>query len=230
MSLSKESLFSFGIKDLQTALRREGFSIQKVEEVLSRGGAVEVRHNYTRTNRRGEVESLSFEVVFGMDSEGLCLSVRSGGRLLGESYSLVRKESNLKTGTYRYYIRDPHPLPGREALCEKLYYLPGLCEFVSIPYLRSCGVLYSQQMRGKKERYINPRPLPPTKHRKTHYRGKTTPFWEKYQRDTEEREVRIFLYFLDFFSGRVPPEIEMAREDYFRRIGRKTTPRKRPGR
>lgn len=228
---SRENLYSFGIKVLQTGLRREGYSLRELEEsFLPRGGSVRVNFNPYRTNNWGEVvDKFSFEVVFRRDSEGLYLEVYSGERLLGESIRLVKRESNLKTGTYRYYFRDPYSPTGKETLCEKLYYLPGLCEFVSSNILRSWRVLYSQQRKGKIERYYLPvKQLPSTKHRKRHYRGKITPFWEKYQRDSEEADYRLLEYETanGFFSGSIPPDLEReVKENYCRRIGRKTLPK-----
>lgn len=228
---SRESLYSFGIKDLQSGLRKEGYPFRKLEEeTLLRGGSVTAQYSKSRTNQRGDVlGTFSFEVVIRRDSEGLYLETYSGGRLLGERFRLVKRESNLKTGTYRYYILDPYSPPGKETLCEKLYYLPGLCEFVSPAILRSWRVLYSQQRKGKIERYYFPvKDLPSTKHRKTHYRGKITPFWEKYQRVSEERNYRFLEYETaqGFAEGLISPDLEReVKEEYCRRTGRKTLPK-----
>jgi len=228
---SRESLYSFGIKDLQSGLRKEGYPFRKLEEeTLLRGGSVTAQYSKSRTNQWGEVVgTFSFEVVIRRDSEGLYLETYSGGRLLGERFRLVKRESNLKTGTYRYYILDPYSPPGKETLCEKLYYLPGLCEFVSPAILRSWRVLYTQQRQGKLQRYYFPvKTLPSTKHRKTHYRGKITPFWEKYQRDSEERDYRLLEYETaqGFAEGLISPDLERGvKEEYCRRTGRKTLPK-----
>lgn len=230
-SRSRENLYSFGIKSLQEGLRREGYSLARLEERLLPGeGSVRAGYSLSRSNNWGEiVDRFSFEVVIRRDSRGLYLEVYSGGRPLGESFRLVKRESNLKPGTFRYYILDPYSPPGTEGLCEKVYFLPGLCEFVSSSILRSWGVLYSQQRKGKIERYYFPvKGLPSTKHRKTHYRGKITPFWERYQRDSEDRDYRFLEYETahGIFQGGIPGDLEReVKEEYCRRTGRKTLPR-----
>lgn len=230
-SKSVEGLYSFSLKGLQTALRKSGYSFGVLDSVFTPGGGsfVSAGYSWIERDRWGDiVGTKEVKVVLRRDKEGLCLEVQTpSGTPLGETYRLVKRESNLKPGTFRYYILDP--FSPEESLCEKLYYLPGVGEFVPRSILQSHKVLYKQQRKGHTARYYySPRNIPKTKYRKTHYRGKITPFWEKYQRLQEEEETRYIEFVVGngYTSGLCPPDVE--REiilDYCRHSGRKTIPR-----
>ena len=234
---SIESLYSFGIKGLQSSLRREGYSLGKLETILKPGtdDRVETFLSWSSVNSWGEkVDSLEVKVTIRRDTEGLFLEVSTrGGVPMGDPLRLVKRESNLKPGTFRYYILDPYSPPTQETLCEKVYYLSGVCEFVSRSILQSHRVLYRQQRKGKKDRYyfgIKEIPREKTKYRKSHYRGKITPFWERYEYLREEKETRFIEYCVGngFSEGIISPEVE--REiilDYCKHTGRKTLPKRK---
>ena len=62
------------------------------------------------------------------------------------------------------------------------------------------------------------------RYRKSHYRGKITPFWDRYQRLSEERDWKITEYTIGrgFASGVIDPEVEMEiKEEYRKHSGRK---------
>jgi hypothetical protein len=65
------------------------------------------------------------------------------------------------------------------------------------------------------------------RYRKSHYRGKITPFWDRYQRLSEERDWKITEYTIGrgFASGVIDPEVEMEiKEEYRKHSGRKNLP------
>ena len=222
-SRSVGSLCPFSISILRKSLQKEGDSLGKIDRTLSPGEKWGKVLNYSFEEKRsGHSVTTTGKVEIYKDPRGLLLDFNGGMY----RYRLEKRESNLKPGTYRYYFLDPYsPTP---SLCEKLYYLPGVCEFVPRSVLWSYGVLYTQQRKGKKARYFDPRKLPETRYRKTHYRGRVTPFWDKYQRLQEEEETRYIEFVVGngFTSGLVPLDVE--REvilDYCKHSGRKTIPR-----
>ncbi len=113
-------------------------------------------------------------------------------------YYLVAKESNLKPGTYRYYFIDPYT-DKEPGLCTKLYLYRGV--FYPRSILQSYGVLYKQQREGHTRRYVwtfysrVPR-WEDMRRRKSHYRGKETPVWRRYNYLCEEGDSRLLEYLI----------------------------------
>ena len=234
---SQESLLSFGISTITKLLRKEGYSLNSLESRLKpdSGDRVDLPLSWTRRNSwTGEREKAGEAYLcIRKGLGGLCLEIRYSVRREGETwdsvvlrYDLVKRESNLKPGTYRYYFRDPYSQ--EESLCSKLYLLPELGEFVPRSVLSSWGVLYSQQRRGKKDRYFSGFTLAPSgdklRYRKRHYRGKETPFWRRYLELSEREEYRWGLYLLGnaWNPSICSPEIaEDFLQEYHRASGRK---------
>lgn len=237
---SREGLLSFGLSDITRELRRRRLTLHKIDSVFVPGGGSRVEWSpvwtittgglYKRTESRH-----SIKVRIMKDTSGLFLELeyqvqRAGGTggLRSARYDLAPIESNLKPGTYRYYIRDPYSPPGEVGLCTKLYLLPELGEFVPRSILDSWGVRYANQKRGHKERYLNPRKVPSPKYRKSHYRGKVTPFWISYREKVEEEDYRLFQDYLSrgLCLGMLDPKTEReVLEDFCRKTGRKTLPK-----
>lgn len=220
-----ETLPTFGIKVLRKSLREVGYSLGRVEAELRPGERFSriLHYYFVERNIYGREVQTSGEIVILRDTQGLLLEFNRGDY----SYRLVRRESNLKRGTFRYYILDPYS-PG-ESLCEKLYYLPGVCEFIPRSILHAHRVRYAQQRKGHSDRYyFSPKHIPEGKelrYRKSHYRGRETPFWRRYRELTEERDWRITEYTIGrgFADGVIPPDLEEEiRLEYMRHSGRKT--------
>ena len=241
---SRESLLSFGISEITRELRRKGYTWHKIDLLLkpdSRRNYVEIPWTWTTTSggylNRTEKKS-SVKVYIRKDLSGLYLEIRytltrqlQSGEVrdnISTRYDLAKRESNLKPGTYRYYIKDPYSTE-REGLCTRLYLLPDIGEFVPRSILKSHGVLYSQQRKGHKDRYLFPSwEAPKTKYRKSHYRGRITPFWERYEEICRELDYRWTMSAVvdGLGVGIIPPDLqgEILRE-YKEKTGRKTTPR-----
>ncbi len=201
--LSLNTLPSFGVSDINRLLRREGYSLSKIDSLPPESWkyvfiplSFFLRDTYSgESNKRG-----SLGLYLRKDREGLYLEIRykylqgEEWRRMSLRYYLERKESNLIPGTYRYYFLDPYS--EEESLCSKLYFYPESGEFVPRSLLSSSGVLYSQQRKGHTERYFfDLSPLPSLRYRKKHYRGKETPFWRKY-RELQEREGEKIIDFV----------------------------------
>ena len=228
---STDRLLSFGIKDINKALRLKGYSLSTLDSTFipDSGSNATLPLKWERTNPwTGETTSSSVLVRIEKYPEAFYLIVRykCNGKDKDLYYPLVKRESNLKRGTYRYYLKDPYT-PGR--LCSKLYLHPETGDFVSRSVLRSYGVLYSIQRKGHKERYFyNPRSIPETRYRKSHYRGRITPFWDMYER-LQAREEERFVEFtigLGYSKGIVPREIELDVMREFRARTGKSLPRR----
>ena len=240
---STDSLLSFGISNLTRLLRREGYSLNKIDSLFRPDSTDKVEiPSYTWTRRNnwtGETERLG-EVYLCIRKGlgGLCLEIRYNVKRDGKSwdnmslrYDLVRRESNLKPGTYRYYFRDPYSQG--DSLCSKLYLLPEVGEFVPRSVLQSWGVLYKQQRRGKKDRFFSGGKRPPReeelRYRKRHYRGKETPFWRRYLELCEEEDYRWGLLLVGQYWTPADGAPEIARElqeEYRRVCGRKSSSRR----
>ena len=228
---SVDKLLSFGIKDISRILRGGGHPLPYLDSVLKpeTGDKASFVLQWTRTNSfTCETSTKSIGVTLQKLPEGFFLILRYvvDGRSKELYYPLVRRESNLKPGTYRYYIQD-NSSPGR--LCLKLYLHPETGDFVPRSVLRSFGVLYSIQRKGHKERYFyNPRRIPETRYRKSHYRGRITPFWDMYQRlqDREEERFIEFCVGVGYSKGIVPRDIELAVMEDFRERTGKSLPRR----
>jgi len=204
---SRESLLSFGIPEITRGLRRKGYTWNKIYLRFlpdAKLNYIEIPWEWTTTTggylNRTEKKS-SVKVFVRKDFSGLYLEIKytltrklQSGEIsnnISTRYDLVRRESNLKPGTYRYYIKDPYSPDPEGGLCTRLYLLPDIGEFVPRSVLKSYGVLYSQQRKGHKERYLYPSwSVPKTRYRKSHYRGKITPFWERYESLREESDYR----------------------------------------
>lgn len=228
---SIDRLLSFGVKDISKALRPRGETLLSLEDHFSRypGGGLTLRVDWKRRNPFSlETVSNSIQAEIKKLPEAFYLILRYTfrGKEKEIYYPLVKRESNLKPGTYRYYIKD-HYTPGR--LCSKLYLNPETGDFVSRSVLRSFGLLYSIQRKGHKERYFyNPRRIPDTRYRKSHYRGRITPFWDMYER-LQEREEERFIEFsvgLGYSRGILSREIERAVMADFRERTGKSLPRR----
>lgn len=239
---SRESLLSFGISGITRGLRRKGYTWHKIDLLFKPDSnySVEIPLEWTTTTggylNRTETKSY-VKVYIRKDFSGLYLEIKytltrqlQSGEVrnnISTRYDLVRRESNLKPGTYRYYIKDPYS-PKVEGLCTRLYLLPDLWEFVTPSVLKSYGVLYSQQRKGHKERYLYPswREMKP-EYRKSHYRGQITPFWERYESLREERDYRwITGVIVDGLGiGLLPPDIQgQVLQEYKRKVGVKRLP------
>ena len=215
---SIDSLFSFGLSDINKFLRKvdKRLSISWIDSQLTGkpGGKVLPTGGMNITITRGN-SSINFVVSIYKDSEGLYLLLlyKIGDSPISEyRYKLVKKESNLKPGTYRYYILDPYSLKP-DTLCTRLYFLPVSGEFVTRSLLKDWGILYAQQKKGKADRYYFGYKKPPgedkLKYRKSHYRGKITPFWRRYEELVERDRYREVAYLLvsGYGLGLFPPGI-----------------------
>jgi hypothetical protein len=208
--ISTDSLLSFGISDITKLLRRKRHTLSELEPKFRPDSTDKVEiPSYTWTRRNswtGETEKLAeVNLTIRKGLGGLCLEIRYSIRRDGKPwdsmclrYDLVRRESNLKPGTYRYYFRDPYS--GTDSLCSRLYFLPDIGEFVPRSLLKSYGVLYSQQRRGKKDRYFSGFTHAPSgnklRYRKRYYRGKETPFGRRYRELSEREEYRWGLFLM----------------------------------
>ena len=238
-SKSVSGLFSFGIPEITRLLRRRRYTLNKIDSVFTPtpGNFVEVPYSWTQRDRLSGTQKKSGEikVYVRKDTSGLYLDLQytvlhpDGKRdPVSLRYDLVRRESNLKPGTYRYYIKDPYS-PDGVGICTRLYFIPELGEFVPRSVLTSWRVRYSQQRKGHKDRYFYPgTKTPDPKYRKTHYRGQETPFGRRSRELREEREYRdsLSLVGMGYGVGLIPreEEWELIRE-YCRVTGRKTVPR-----
>jgi len=240
-SKSVSELFSFGIPEITQGLRRQRYTLHKIDLLFKpdSGDKVEIPWTWTRRDRLSGMQKKSGEikVYIRKHTSGLYLDLQytishpDGKRdPVSLRYDLVRRESNLKPGTYRYYIKDPYStLDPEGGICARLYFLPELGEFVPRSILDSWRVRYSQQRKGHKERYFYPSiKTPDPKYRKTHYRGKETPFGRRSRELREERDYRdtLSLVGMGYASGLIDreEERELVRE-YCRVTGRKTVPR-----
>lgn len=227
-SSSVESLFSFGISDINKLLRMRGYSLQKIDSSFLPGPGNYARLPLSWRDNRGKTHAI--EVYLLKDSGGLYLELRynvsrggTGNRSRELRYYLTRRESNLKTGTYLYYIKNPYTL--EEKLCTRLYLLPDLGDFVPRSVLSSFKVLYSQQRKGKRERIYSPKTLPDKKHRKTHYRGKATPFWNRLQKLQEENDLKFIAFGVGLGVAKGIPLPDRGKiEEIIRKSGRKYVP------
>lgn len=238
-SKSVSELRSYGIPEITRGLRRQRYTLHKIDLLFKpdSGDKVELSPSWTQRDRLsgGQKKSGEIKVYIRKDSSGLYMDLQytlsfADGKKNPVSlrYDLVRRESNLKPGTYRYYIKDPYSQDG-EGMCTRLYFIPELGEFVPRSVLASWRVRYSQQRKGHKDRYFYPgTKTPDPRYRKTHYRGQETPFGRRSRELREEREYRdsLSLVGMGYGVGLIPQEEEweLIRE-YCRVTGRKTIPR-----
>lgn len=216
-SLSLNSLPSFSLADVNKLLQTEGYNLSRLDSLPSETWdyvliplCFSVGDSWTGNREEGGSVSLYLR----KDGRGLYLDIaykyrkRIRFRKMRIRYYLTRRESNLIPGTYRYYILNPYQCG--EALCSKLYYFPESGRFLPRSVLSSQGVLYSLQRKGHSERYYFGLRLPSwedLRYRKTHYRGKETPFWKRYQ-DLQDRKEERFIEFVQLrrkrFQGTPP--------------------------
>lgn len=230
---SVESLLSFGIDSISRGLRKhygKGVTLSSIDNSLSwKEDTLEIDYSpISLSVYWGNDSSKALRIFFGKDLDGLFMLL-DYSKLYGykstQYYYLQRKESNLKPGTYRYYIIDPYAIkPG--TLCTRLYYLPRVEEFVTKSILKSWGILYSQQRKGKADRYYFNYKKPPEgdklKYRKSHYKGKITPFWRRYEELVERENYRGLAFLVAVGSGvgiYSPDVIAEVREEYHRVTG-----------
>lgn len=202
--VSFEDCLQISTKDLGKELRKKRLSLGQMVSLWESGKIKEVSGtmNWTKTSRStGETRKLA-EIGYSMgtDSRGVYLELAYSLSQSRENkryrYYLIAKESNLKPGTYRYYFGDPYS--GKDpGLCTKLYLYNGV--FYPRSVLQSYGVLYKQQREGHTRRYVwtfysrVPR-WEDMKRRKSHYRGKETPVWRRYNYLCEEGDYRLVEY------------------------------------
>ena len=195
-----DSLLSFRLSDLTKDLKNIGHSLDSLETLLKTGDYVKGMRNWIRGE--DNVGSISYRII--REDVGLSLELSysfSVGDMNGDNtqrYRLARRESNLIPGKYRYYIQNPYTK--EDSLCSILY----LCRcgtnigFYPRSILNERGYLYKQQRESHKGRYVwsmyeraNRRKYTDLRHRKSHYRGKPTPFWTRYLYVVEESERRL---------------------------------------
>ena len=241
-TLSLESLPHFGISDVNRLLQTGGYSLSKLDSLPPESWkyayiplCFTYSDSWTGERRKGKEVSLYLK----RDGDGLYLEIRYSVRLKDRErnrtlrYYLVRRESNLIPGTFRYYFLDPYT--EEDKLCEKLYYYPETGDFYPRSCLSTYGVLYSQQRRGHLDRYylgLTPKLLrgESTRYRKKHYRGKVTPFWRRYQ-ELKEREEERFIEFVvgsGYAKGLpIPPDVRReVCEEFRQHSGRKSSTRR----
>ena len=238
-----DRLPSFGISDIDRLLRTEGYSVSKIASLPPDSWkyayiplCFTTSDSWTGERTKGREISLYLR----RDTEGLYLEIQYQIRLRDRErrrslrYYLIRKESNLIPGTFRYYFLDPYT--EEESLCSKLYFYPDTGDFLPRSVLTESGVLYSQQLKGHTDRYyfgVSPRRVSSQslRYRKKHYRGKVTPFWRRYL-ELQEREEERFIEFVvgSGYAKGVPIPRDVRKEfveDYCKHTGRKSPTRRR---
>jgi len=195
-----DSLLSFRLSDLTKDLKNIGHSLDSLETLLKTGDYVKGRRNWIKGE--DNVGSISYRII--REDVGLSLelrysySIEEGTGNQRQRYSLVKRESNLIPGKYRYYIQNPYTK--EDSLCSILYLCrcAGSVGFYPRSILNEKGYLYKQQRESHKGRYVwsmceraNRKKYTDLRHRKSHYRGKPTPFWSRYLYVVEESERRL---------------------------------------
>lgn len=205
-----EDCLQISIKDLGRSCRKGGKSLGEVVSLYKSGKMKEVsgEMTWTKTDRWTGEERKIAEIKYFIksDSDGVYLEFFYSWKYNQETeyrteryrYYLIAKESNLKPGTYRYYFLDPYS-EKNPGLCSKLYLYRGI--FYPRSYLQSFGVLYRQQREGHMQRYVWTfyRRVPrweDMRRKKSHYRGKETPIWRRYNYLCEEGDSRLLEYLI----------------------------------
>lgn len=199
-----DSLLSFRLSVVTKDLKRVGYTLDSLESRLKVGDYAEGKMVWSKGE--DNVGSISYRVI--KEDEGLSLELRYSYSTEGgtgnqiQRYSLVKRESNLIPGKYRYYILNPYT--EEESLCTTLY----LCGVDGVGFyprsiLSERGCLYKQQRESHIGRYVwslygqsNKSKYQHHKHRKSHYRGKPTPFWRRYTYLVEESDRRYWEYLI----------------------------------
>lgn len=228
-----EDIFSFGVKDIQRILRGNGLSLGDLDSVLDpdKPGRY-ARFSFIRKTENpwtGEESKMEVAVLIRKDQEGMFVELRYKYRSVPWvlRYNLAKKETNLKNGDYRYYLV---PWSGSPLLCSKIYLSPDTGEFVPRYVLKGMGVLYADQRKSRKERYYLSSKVPGTRYRKSHYRGRITPFWRRYEylRDREDERFIEYSIGTGLVRGLLSPKYEReVLEEYRRHCGTNSSTRER---
>lgn len=206
-SRSIDSLLRLDLPTIRRAAEAKGYTLSSLEDTLSFVDVIGGEMYWTRgeganLRKLGEL-SWSCRKEEGRLFLYLDYILRQKDTTSKEEkrVELVRRPSNLKPGTSRYYFADQNG-----NLFTKLYLLDGT--FYTRTELSALGLLYSVQKMGHTERYVwnFSRRVPNTWRRcgKTHYRGKITPGYERYCRLVKEADRR----FLAELSWRFPNWVE----------------------
>lgn len=200
-----DSLLSFRLSEVTKDLKRVGYSLDSLDSRFKVGDYAEGQMVWSRGEDK--VGSISYRVI--KEDEGLSLELRYSYSTEGgtgnqrQRYSLVKRESNLIPGKYRYYIQNPYTK--EDSLCSILYLCrcAGSVGFYPRSILNEKGYLYKQQRESHTGRYVwsmceraNRKKYTDLRHRKSHYRGKPTPFWRRYQYLVEESDKRLWVYLI----------------------------------
>ena len=196
-----EDLLRLDLKKVREIVERDSsYTFATLETALSEGKVREMSFvlSWSRKDRDGlSVQIAQIEVFIKADGVGMYLELKY---LYNESpvtlrYYFTKRESNLLPGTYRYYLLDPYS-EAPEGVCSKLYLWRG--DFVPRSYLSSLGVDYQQQREGHTQREVwTPynrleKTREKLKYRKTHYRGRETPFWSRYMDNSERIDLAVY--------------------------------------
>lgn len=208
---SLEDLLCFSLKDVKKELRMRGYTLEQIISGLESGrvkacsGTTSWASTLGSSGDKKEIGKIGYSLE--KRESGICLVMRYKCKLPTETetkfielkYNLKRKESNLLSKTYRYYIEYPY-LCNSVIFCTKLYLYPTDGIFYPGIIMREKGILYRQQKEGHTQRYvwtfINRVPSLWRKYGKTHYRGRITPGYKRYGylcREVELREMAFIL-------------------------------------
>lgn len=228
-----DSLPSLGIADINRFLRTIDYNLSKIDSLPPDSWRyVHIPLHFWTKDFSGDIKrGRKLDVYLRKDGEGLYTEFEYSLLFNGKErdyslrYYLVKRESNLIPGTYKYYFLNPYSEDERgDSLCSKLYISLNTGELLPREVLSSSGVLYSIQKKGHRERFYfahisRTPPSESLRYRKRHYRGKETPFWRKYQ-ELREREEERFIEFAvgkGWGTGILPPEVETeVLEDFYK--------------
>lgn len=231
-----ENLLSLKTGDLSRYLRRAGLSLWGIDAATREKTGVFCKGVilWTVTRGRSEDNPQRYQVDFSIERDSVGLFVRlscvislqrtSYRERIENRFYLVRKESNLLPGCYRYYFRDPYSR-NRDGICSKLYFFRR--GFVTRTALQGYGMRYKLQRDSHISRSVwtpyNRIPDHPPRYIKKHYRGKETPRFKRYRESLERAEENLALYtfhqmkkdpifssFVDEVEKMVGTELEMA--------------------
>jgi len=220
-----EDLMVFSVSDIQRELGRIGHSLSSLESLLSRGGVASGQMEWNRGDQK--IGSMGYKI--STDDTGLYVDLvyqyNGGGDKVDQKqrYYFQKRESNLIKGTYQYLFLDPYG--EGDSLCSKLYFISigSLIGFFPRSVLSSYGYCYRQQRESHIGRYVwsmneksHRNKYKSLKNRKTHYRGKITPFWSRYQYIMEESDKRVIWYLVKSqmmdYKDLISPDVQSMRE------------------
>lgn len=200
-----EDLMVFSVSDIKRELGRVGYSLSSLESALSRGGVAKGQMGWSKGDQK--IGSIGYSI--SVDELGLYVDLvyqyHKGEEKKDHTqrYYFQKRKSNLIKGSSRYLFLDPYA--EGESLCSKLYFISmgTLVGFYPRSVLSSYGITYRQQRESHIGRYVwsmneksHRSKYNNLKNRKSHYRGKITPFWSRYQYITEESDKRFMWYFI----------------------------------